>query len=111
MDKKPSIKAISATPKYQDAASQISKAYVFLFFIFCGIIGYIDQPVLGLYWILILIIGMFGASLLVAAPITYIKLLLGTKTNCPTIVIRQLDLVGYIILWFLTRYSINYFGG
>ena len=43
----PSITEMVETPGYDQAASGVSKTYIVLFFIFCGVIGYLDQPDLG----------------------------------------------------------------
>tara|TARA_R110000868_G_scaffold305008_2_gene566133 strand:- start:274 stop:651 length:378 start_codon:yes stop_codon:yes gene_type:complete len=109
----PSITEMVETPGYDQAASGVSKTYIVLFFIFCGVIGYLDQPDLGWWWAAVLIGGMFATSILIAAPITLIKLSLGSKglvspfSTIGKIALRLVDLIGYLCLWFATRYVIN----
>jgi hypothetical protein len=106
----------ASQPSFDAAATAVSKSYIFLFFIYCGVIGYLDSPNIGLWWIAVLAIGMFAASLVFAMPATWVKLALVTKlgigpTGAGWFLYRAIDTAGYVALWFVTRYAINALSG
>lgn len=113
MKERPKFDEVISSPAYDEAATAVSKTYIFLFFVFCGIVAYLDEPTLGWWWAAIIIGGLFASSILFAAPMTGLKLLLGTKVGISPlytgglILYLALDLVGYALLWFVTRYVIN----
>lgn len=113
MNERPDFKDAVSSPSYEKLATEAAKTYIFLFFIFCGIVAYLDEPTLGLWWAAILVGGLFASSILVAAPMTGIKLLLATKVGINPLksggrmFYSALDFVGYAALWFATRYTIN----
>ena len=109
----PSFREATSTQSYDRLASNISKSYIFLFYIFCAVIYFIDKPAIGWWWAAVLIGGMFVASILFAAPMTWLKIYLGTKgvispfSAGGKILLLVMDFVGYACLWFVTRYVIN----
>lgn len=115
--KPPSISEVEETPAYDRAATGVSKDYIVLFFIFCGVIGYLDQPNLGWLWAVVLIGGMFAASIVIAMPVTLFKLMLGSKglispfSKTGKLVLRLIDLIGYAVLWIATRAGIGALAG
>lgn len=110
---KPSFDEVTAHPSYDKAATQVSKTYITLFFVFCAIIAFLDKPTLGWWWAAILIGGLFASSILIAAPLTAVKIALGTKVGISPlsafgrIFYLAYDLAGYVFLWFVTRYAIS----
>lgn len=113
MSERPTLNELVSTPSYDKAATQVAKTYVFLFFIFCGVIAYLDKPTLGWWWAVVLGVGLFASSILVALPMTYLKLLLATTgglsplSRGARVFYIALDFAGYGILWFVTRYAIH----
>ena len=111
-DQPPSLEEITSSPAFDRSADAISKSYIFLFFVFCGVIAYLDEPNLGWWWAAILVGGLFASSLLFAAPVTMLKLFLGTKglvipfSAGGKLILFIIDLVGYVGMWFATRYVI-----
>jgi hypothetical protein len=104
---------VTAHPSYDKAATQVSKTYITLFFAFCAVVAFIDSPTLGWWWAAVLIGGLFASSILIAAPVTALKIALGTKVGVSPLSLfgrifyLAYDLAGYVLLWFVTRYAIN----
>ena len=112
-DDVPTLVEVASSPAYDRAASQVAKSYIFLFFIFCGVIAYLDEPNLGWWWLAIIAVGTFASSILFAFPATFFKLFLGTRnlitpfSSGGIFVLLTIDLVGYVAMWFPTRYAIG----
>jgi hypothetical protein len=113
MDDPPTLNEVVSSSQYETAATAISKTYIGLFFVFCAIIAYLDSPVLGWWWAVIIIAGLFASSILFALPMTGLKLILATKVGISPLTIggrifyNFFDFSGYILLWLVTRYTIN----
>jgi len=108
-----SVRKALSYPGFNVAATATSKSYIFTFFIFCGVVAYLDSPPLGLWLIAILVAGMFATSVLIACPVTWIKLSLVTNAGIAPVnfggkvLHRVIDLAGYVALWFASRYALN----
>lgn len=102
-------------PAYHAAASTMAKSYIFAFVVFCVLIGFVDKPNLGFWWVAVLGAGIFVASLAFAMPITGIKVVLAAKLEIVPegvgwLLYCTIDLTGYVALWFATRYVIDAIG-
>lgn len=110
----PTIEDVVSHPSYDQAASRVAKSYIFMYFIFCGVVAYLDAPSLGLWWLAVIGVGLFASSIVFALPVTYIKLTLGTKAGISPLTVKgkflylAIDLIGYVALWYATRITINF---
>lgn len=109
----PTLKSIVGSPAYDRAASNVSKSYIFLFLLFCGIIAYLDQPNLGWLWIPLVVIGIFVASIFFAMPATFLKMILATKgwvepfSTGGRYILLLVDIVAYSAMWTVSRATIG----
>lgn len=98
-------------------AAPIARSYFYLFFVFCGVIAYLQKPVLGLSFVVVLVVGAFAVPLLIAVPLIYLKKVLGAKgllrplNEHGKIHHRIIDLTGAVVLWCVTLGTISVLGG
>jgi hypothetical protein len=113
MSDNPSFTEAVSHPSYDAAATGVSKTYIFLFFAFCAVVAYLDSPPLGLWWVAVLTVGMFAASILFALPVTALKLFLATKVGISPLsaggkaLYMLIGLGSYVLMWYCTRYALN----
>jgi hypothetical protein len=104
-------------PSHEMATAAVARAYFYLFFIFSGVIAYLNDSVLTGSFVGVLVVGAFAVPLLLAAPLIYLKKALAAKGRLSPlnpqgkIYYRLIDAAGGIILWFATWGAINVVSG
>lgn len=117
MNDHPDADSSDTDPAYEKAAAAVARAYFYLFFVFCGVIAYLDASVLTGSFVGVLVVGAFAVPLLIAAPLLYLKKILAAKgclrplNEKGKIDYRVIDAAGGIILWFATWGAINVVSG
>lgn len=117
MSDRPDIEEPVNDPADGKAAAAVARIYFYLFFVFCGVIAYLEKPALGLWLVAVLVVGPFGVPLLIAAPLMYLKKVLAAKgllrplNKEGTIHYRLIDLAGAVVLWYATWGTISFLSG
>lgn len=113
LDHRPSFSEFASHPLWDKHASEISRSYVFFYIAFIIVIYFLDKPALGWLWIPVIVVGIFAAPLCIAMPVTIFQVFLGTTVGInPLKPLGRLffmvySIGGYVLLWIITRYSIN----
>ena len=69
MSQQPDIEESMTGPAHDTAAAAVARSYFYLFFIYSGVIAYLEKPMLTWWFLGVLVIGAFAVPLLVAAPV------------------------------------------
>ena len=118
MSQQPDIEESISNPNpgHDTASAAVARSYFYLFFIYCGVIAYLEKPMLTWWFLGVLIVGAFAVPLLIVAPLMYLKKILAAKgTLRPQNAEakyhhRLIDLAGAVVLWFVTWGAISAFG-
>lgn len=100
-------------PAEEKSAAAVARIYFYLFFVFCGLIAYLEKPPLGWWFVAVLVVGTFAVPTLIAAPLIYLKKFLGTKgllrplNGQGKVHVRIIDLAGAVVLWYATWGTIS----